>query len=257
MRKQGIAMFDLDDTLVDRESIFVDAQLTMLQTLSTEDPRLSSNEKNFDTLREIDVELVKMNKGVHWYESWKLAQALWLHLHEEKNKQEAISIAFNQKESALRNPLIVEAAKRHDGILADGIPRLRDNAIDILKELHETFVLILVSCGKEKSQMKIVRHHKLDKIFDSVIICEVKNVDNFLKAKKLGEEILLKNGGEAKRFVMVGDRISQDVCPAKAAGLETIWIPGQYDPGDPRKCPPDHQIKSLVELRKILLTDKI
>lgn len=247
-------MFDLDDTLVDKESIFVDAQLTILQTLSAEDPRLSSNEKNFDTLREIDVELVKLNQGVHWYESWKLAQALWLHLHEEKNIHEAVSIAFNKKESALHNPLIVEAAKRHDGILADGIPRLRDNAMDILKELHEKFVLILVSCGMEKSQMKIVKHHKMDKIFDSVIICEVKDADTFLKAKKLGEEILLENGGKAGRLVMVGDRIFQDICPAKAVGIETIWIPGQYDPGDPRKCPPDHQIKSLRELRKILLT---
>jgi len=34
MKKVGIAIFDMDDTLVDKETVFVEAQEAMLQTLA-------------------------------------------------------------------------------------------------------------------------------------------------------------------------------------------------------------------------------
>jgi phosphoglycolate phosphatase-like HAD superfamily hydrolase len=43
MQKVGIVIFDLDDTLVDKEGIFVDAQTAMLQSLAEHDPRIDPN----------------------------------------------------------------------------------------------------------------------------------------------------------------------------------------------------------------------
>jgi FMN phosphatase YigB (HAD superfamily) len=133
------------------------------------------------------------------------------------------------------------------------MPGLFEGALDILTELKEKFVLILVSCGKEEPQKKVIKHNNLERIFDDVIICSKKESDTFLKPKNFGEEKLSKLGGKSERVVMIGDSKSQNIAPAQAVGFETVWIPRKYDPGNARTCKPDHRIKSLLELREILL----
>ena len=64
MKKKGIIIFDLDDTLVDKESIFVEAQRNMLKVLAKKDSRIHPDD-SFDTLREIDYELIKFHGGKH------------------------------------------------------------------------------------------------------------------------------------------------------------------------------------------------
>lgn len=50
MRKIGIVIFDMDDTLVDKETVFVEAQEAMLQTLAIHDPSID-HKRDFKTLR--------------------------------------------------------------------------------------------------------------------------------------------------------------------------------------------------------------
>jgi len=251
MRKVGIVIFDMDDTLVDKETVFVEAQKTMLQTMAEHDPRIDPD-KDLGILREIDHELVRLHGGKHAYKSWKLAEALWLHYHEGKGRLEAATLAFKLKKSNVEHSCITKAAKRHDNILENRIPRLINGAKEVLRELKKKYVLVLFPSGKEKSQQKVIKHLGLDKIFDVIFICEVKNASAFLKAKRRGEEVLSKAAGKSKRIVMIGDRISQDIIPAKEVGLETIWIPGPYFPGNRQEGMPDHEISSLCELLKLL-----
>ncbi len=73
-----------------------------------------------------------------------------------------------------------------------------------------------------------------------------------MQAKRLGEKVFSKFEAQHKRIVVIGDRISQDIIPAKKVGLETIWIPGPYYPGIYSMGKPDYQVKKISELREIL-----
>jgi FMN phosphatase YigB (HAD superfamily) len=239
-------IFDLDDTLVEKEQIFVDAQKAMLQKLNL-DP-----EKQFAVLREIDHELVLLHGGNHSYESWKLAQALWLHVHEGKSLLESAALAFHINKDSIINQLIFDAAKQHDFILKNSTPKIRYGVKKLLSELQKDYILILFSSWEKEAQHKVICSLKFDKIFDAIIIRRKKNKASMLAVKRRGEELLQKVGGKSERMVMVGDRMSQDIIPAKAVGLETIWIPGPYYPGKREECPPDHEVSKLSEVLKIL-----
>lgn len=110
MGKIGIAIFDMDGTLVDKDSVFVEAQKAMLQMLGRHDPSIDP-EEDFNTLREIDHELVRLHGGKHIYNYQELAKAIWLHLHEKKDWNKAVASAFKQVESDKEPPFIIEASE--------------------------------------------------------------------------------------------------------------------------------------------------
>jgi len=251
MKKEGVVIFDLDDTLVEKEGIFVNAQKAMLQSLANCDSEIDPD-KHFDILREIDHEIVCLHKGNHSYESWRLAEALWLHLHEGEDALESAALAFQMSKANISNVHILEAGKQYDKILKENVPKLRDDAWEILAKLKKKYVLVLFSSWEKKPQQKIIVHLGLDKVFDAIVIHRNKNVKSMLEAKRIGEDVLRKISGKPKRMVMVGDRMSQDIIPAMKIGLETIWIPGPYYPGKREEGPPDHEISDLRELLNIL-----
>ena len=58
-------------------------------------------------------------------------------------------------------------------------------------------------------------------------------------------------GCTARQSVMVGDRLDNDIIPAKAVGMKTVWVkngPAKYQNADLGKGVADHQISSLSEL---------
>lgn len=73
--------------------------------------------------------------------------------------------------------------------------------------------------------------------------------------KRIFELALNKSGCKASDSVMIGDRIDNDIVPAKALGMRTIWVRqgfGQYwsIKGENEKA--DFTVDSLSELCKIL-----
>ena len=69
----------------------------------------------------------------------------------------------------------------------------------------------------------------------------------FEKALKMADCI----AGEA---VMIGDRLDNDICPAKKLGMKTIWIRqgyAIYQNPDMIDCKPDYVIDNLSELKEI------
>jgi FMN phosphatase YigB (HAD superfamily) len=165
MGKVGIVIFDMDDTLVDKETVFVEAQRTMLQTLAEHDPRINPD-KDLGMLGEIDHELVRLHGGKHAYKSWKLAEALWLHFHEGKSGLQAAALAFKRKKANVEHSCTTKAAKRHDDILESRMPRLLSSAKKVLRELKKKYALVLFPSGEKKSQLKVIKHLGLNRIFD-------------------------------------------------------------------------------------------
>lgn len=69
----------------------------------------------------------------------------------------------------------------------------------------------------------------------------------FVRAFKLA-------GCTAQESVMIGDRLDNDIIPAKAVGMKTVWIKNglaKYQNADFGKGVADHQISSLSELLRI------
>ena len=62
-------------------------------------------------------------------------------------------------------------------------------------------------------------------------------------------------GCKAEESIMVGDRLDNDMIPAKALGMKTVWIRrgvSRYQPAKLGEGIADYQIESLNEIRKIV-----
>jgi len=253
MKKTGIAIFDMDDTLVKREDIYVHAQKVLLQTLKEHGADIDIDQ-GFRALRDIDYKLASLHGGKYMYDYKELARALWFHFIEGKNVEEAVKLAFYEGKNGINFKPVVEAAEKHNMILEKTVPPLGEDALIVLKALEKRYVLILLSIGKKAFQMPVITHYQFDRIFDKIIISPRKNERVFEKARKIGLKILSeKYNGSLERIVVIGDRISQDIAPGKKIGAETVWIPGPYYPGTPEEAKPNHVISSLSELLDILL----
>lgn len=253
MKKKGMIIFDMDDTLVKREEVYIEAQKNLLQTLKEFGANILNLNDSLAILRKIDFKLVSLHRGEFMYNSEELARALWLHIVEKKNLNNACRVAFQEGKKGVHFKQTKEAAKRHDKILKEKIPELKENAIETLKNLREKYVLILLSTGKEDIQKHVINYYNFDKIFDLINICPRKNLKVFKEVKKKGLEILNnKYPGSSDRIIVVGDMLSQDIAYGKRIKAETIWIPGPYDPKT-CKIRPDHKIANLLELLDLLL----
>jgi len=212
--KDGIVIFDLDDTLVDTESVYHRAQEAMFTILKEHCSGIDLR-KAFKTLREIDHELVLLHNGDHAYGYWKLAEALWLH--------------FQARQS------------------------VKNDAMRVVKHLKRKYVLVLLSEGDRSVKIPVIRYHRFDRLFDEIVLPRRKDKVAFLRAKRKGERVLFgQRHVKRYRLVVVGDRISQDIIPGQKIGAETIWIKGPYFPGTTREARPNHSLADLTQLLRIL-----
>ena len=69
--------------------------------------------------------------------------------------------------------------------------------------------------------------------------------------KEIFESAFELAGCTAQECVMVGDRLDNDIIPAKSVGMKTVWVKNglaKYQNTDLGKGVADHQIRSLSEL---------
>ena len=250
--KYGIVIFDLDDTLVDTESVYHRAQEAML-TIFKKHCRSIDFRKAFKTLREIDHELVLLHNGDHAYGYWKLAEALWLHFQARQSVKDATKTASKMRKRDVQPFFVLEAAEAHDSIIRNIVPELLDDAMRVVKHLKRKYVLVLLSEGDRTVKIPVIRYHRFDRLFDEIVLPQRKNKVAFLRAKRKGERVLFgQEHVKRYRLVFVGARISQDIMPGQKIGAETIWIKGPYFPGTTREARPDHSLAGLTQLLRIL-----
>lgn len=73
--------------------------------------------------------------------------------------------------------------------------------------------------------------------------------------KGIFEKAFALAGCTAEESVMVGDRLDNDIIPAKAIGMKTVWVKNglaQYQGAELANGVADYQISSLTELLRIL-----
>lgn len=73
--------------------------------------------------------------------------------------------------------------------------------------------------------------------------------------KRIFEKAFALAGCRGEKSVMVGDRLDNDIAPAKALGMQTVWIKhglAKYQDAELGKGIANHQIYALTELLYIL-----
>lgn len=126
------------------------------------------------------------------------------------------------------------------------------DAAECLKQLSEKYKIGIIANQKLGTKDRLEKYGLL-KYIDLVISSAEENVS---KPDRRIFEIALNRGGcLPDRAVMVGDRIDNDVIPAKKLGMHTVWIKqgyGKYWNITNDIETPDCSVDSLTELCKIL-----
>ena len=117
---------------------------------------------------------------------------------------------------------------------------------EVLTQLRQCYPMVLVS-NFYGNMPTVLRELGLDALFDRVIESDVVGIRKpdpqiFL----LGVEAL---GLSPSEVVVVGDSMTKDIIPAKAAGCRTVWLKGEGWTSEPEdETLPDRVITDLNEL---------
>lgn len=131
--------------------------------------------------------------------------------------------------------------------------RLYPEAEEILRYLRDKGYLISVIANQGLGTEKRLENWGIRKYFDSVTASAEEGVAK--PDLEFFRRALNKAGCSAESSVMIGDRLDNDIAPAKSFGMRTVWIKQGFSVYCSPTCPqeqPDHIISNLSELKNIL-----
>jgi FMN phosphatase YigB (HAD superfamily) len=254
-RNSELIIFDLDNTLVDKNAVFERAQKKMIELVKGK----KGAKEDMKILREMDSILIKEHKR-HLYSFEILALSLWFYFHKHLNKRESVQKGldiFKNSSNQLEKiekiiSLARKAAAAHNALLENTPAELFDGVIEVLEELRKKgFRMVLLSEGSESLQRKTLEVNGLEQYFDDIVLCSQKNKKCFLDIKNRWEQ---SNEGKEVTIIVVGDGIERDIEPGNEIGATTVWKPGNFNPGSPSfgMKQPDYSIRNIREILAII-----
>lgn len=129
---------------------------------------------------------------------------------------------------------------------------LYSDAVECLEQLSNKYKLGIIANQSLGTRDRLAQHGILQ-YFDLVIASAEEGCAK--PDKRIFEIALERSCCPARSAVMVGDRIDNDIVPAKALGMRTIWIKqgfGQYWNITRESERPDCEVSHLTELCSIL-----
>lgn len=129
---------------------------------------------------------------------------------------------------------------------------LYDDTVFVLKELSKKYKLAVIA-NQFKGTNKRLKSFGIYDYFDFILASS--DVGYSKPDLRIFESALIKSDCKSSEVVMVGDRLDNDILPAKKLGLHTIWIKQGYGGMQSIKendFTPDFTVNSLRELLKIL-----
>lgn len=131
--------------------------------------------------------------------------------------------------------------------------RLYPETEEILRYLRDKGYLIGVIANQGLGTEKRLENWGIRKYFDSVTASAEEGVAK--PDLEIFRRALNKAGCSAGNSVMIGDRLDNDIAPAKSLGMRTVWIKQGFSVYCSPTClqeQPDHIISNLSELKNIL-----
>ncbi len=99
-----------------------------------------------------------------------------------------------------------------------------DDTLETLKILKEIYKIGIIDNQSLSCEERLERLEKLG-ILKYIALLVYSNKDGFNKPDlKLFEIAVKKSGCDIKEAYMIGDRIDNDIIPARKIGMQTIWI---------------------------------
>lgn len=250
----GLIIFDLDNTLVDKNAVFEKAQKQMITMVKGAD----STKKDMRILRKMDSILIKKYQS-HVYPFKILALSLWFYYHWNLDINQSILESLDVLEESSRAgemkkavDLAEKATAAYNDILENTPAELFEGVKEVLQELRERgYRLVLLSEGSEALQKKTLETHELNQYFDDIVLCNRKDKQCFSDVKNCWNRT--DEGAELK-VIVVGDGIERDIEPGNEIGAVTVWKPGDFNPGIPSSGAkkPDYSTDDIRKLLSIL-----
>ena len=125
---------------------------------------------------------------------------------------------------------------------------LKDDAIDVLKQLKGKYRLGILSNGDSTIQHGKIDHVQISDFFDEIVVTG--DVGIHKPDKRIFEYALNKLDVKAEEAIMVGDVYASDILGAINAGMKTAWI--LEDSERPNDSYDGYRIRKLSELLDIL-----
>lgn len=244
--KPATLFVDADNTLWDTDRVFAEAQLALLDRIEGAIDRRSGSDDRLAFVRAVDQALAQRHHDGLRYPPRLLARALAEALAGLPAERAARRALLEGSAATLAASAASDAEQAFFAAIGSG-PDLRPGVEEGLADLkaagHRLFV---ITEGSRAKAAQTLERLGLMQFFDRLI--EGK------KRPELYRRILRLAGMPANAF-MIGDQLDRDIEPAKAAGLQTIYFPGGFQPKwapDEVDCRPDFRIASFAEVPGIV-----
>jgi FMN phosphatase YigB (HAD superfamily) len=210
-------VIDKDNTLLDNNKIYSDAQAEGLKVLSREIPSLNPYSKeSFSIQRTIDKKIVDKLK-VFRYNLNIYALALYLNFSERaRSMDEAVEAAINWKETY---PSIVEEiAEVVDRGLKE-MPKPFPYTYEVLEYLQPRAFMIMFSAGSPKKQIPTIEQNKLEQYFDSIVVVPRKTPKDVERVKELAIQ-----HSKGENSIWMFDDLLEQLSYAINLEMHTVWM---------------------------------
>lgn len=210
---------DADNTLWDTNAVYAQAQLSMLRAMERAIGKLAPLDEDggLAFLRQLDQGIAAFHPDRLRYPPMLLVHALELALRGEPPED---AIAHAKASSVQTSGKYAGMIDRYVGCLSQ-TPRLRVRVREGLSAIAAAHVPITVVSEERLDRCeRLLSLHSLRSLVTNVISIS-KTPDAFRQ---------LKRQASADRAVMVGDQLDRDIRAAAAAGFETFYFPGGFQP---------------------------
>lgn len=160
-------------------------------------------------------------------------------------------------EMAKISPTPIRTAAREYGVTLpewdNSLEKLYEAVSEVLSALHGKYKLGIIANQSLGTQERI-DNWGIGKYFDVVMASAEAGCAK--PDPKIFTTALEKAGCEPSEAVMIGDRLDNDIIPAKRLGMKTVWVRQGYavyqsiDEEDKR---PDYIVDSIEELKELFL----
>ena len=133
------------------------------------------------------------------------------------------------------------------------LERLCSGAEEVLKLLHERYNLGVIANQPDNAQQRLEQFGVL-KYFDHLTISG--EIGYSKPSPTIFRETLHMTGACAEKCFMVGDKLTNDIAPAKALGFHTVWVKREFGGMNRITAPdmnPEFTVESISALPEIFL----
>lgn len=225
-------IFDVDNTILDTDGHFHNAQEKMLEPLE-ERGIIDNAEEKVEELREIDMEIAD-REGKNEYNFDLLSRALSWYYLENKSIKEAVE--KRDKENEYNGYINRATNKFYEYLnsphkLIDGF----DKTYNFLRQMDSEIVAF--SEGEKNRINRELEENGVRDVFDRVI-CREKKPESFQRVV------------DEDNSVVVGDSLKKDIRPANTVGCLTVHKPAGFCE-DKIKVEPDIRINKISQVPDI------